>query len=378
VKIDTFEMERWQSKYGHLVEYDLSESGVQPLSLGELLGSEAAVQKLLATYLGYPASKGSPALRAIIASLYGDADPDQVLVTNGSSESIFATSWRLFEKGDEVVVMLPNYMEYHGLVRAFGGTVRPLQLNEALGWQFDPADLTKLVSSKTKAIAICNPDNPTGAIMGAEQRKALFDAASDVGAWILADEVYIGAERVMPRTETLFGSYDKVLVTSGLSKAYAMPGLRLGWTIGPKDVVQDLYRYHDYLTLTPSKLSDELAQLALEPARREKILARTRSILQTNYGVAKEWLDSQGSVFQHVPPQAGAICYLRYGFGMNSSAFAERLRREKSVLIVPGDQFGMDGYIRIGMGNERSRFLAALDRIGSLVKELKAGRRAER
>jgi aspartate/methionine/tyrosine aminotransferase len=378
VKIDTFEMERWQSKYGHLVEYDLSESGVQPLRLEELLGSDDAVRKLLATGLGYPASKGSPALREIIASLYRDASPDQVLVTNGSSESIFATGWRLFEKGDEIVVMLPNYMQYPGLVRAFGGRVRPLELRERLRWQFDPNDLGELVSKKTKAIAICNPDNPTGAIMAAEQRKALIDAAKDVGAWILSDEAYIGAEREAPRTETLFGAYDRVLVTSGLSKAYAMPGLRLGWTMGPLDVVQDLYRYHDYLTLTPTKLSDELAQVVLQPPRRETILARTRSILRTNYGVLREWLDRQGTMFEHVSPEAGAICYIRYGFDMNSTAFAERLRKEKSVLIVPGDQFGMDGFIRVGMGNEKPRLLAALDRIAALVKDLKAGRPSAR
>lgn len=378
MKIDTFEMERWQSKYGHLVEYDLSESGVQPLSLKELLGSEAAVERLLATRLGYPASKGSPALRRDIASLYGDANPEQILVTNGSSESIFAISWRLFEKGDEIVVMLPNYMQYHGLARAFRGSVKPLELRERLAWQFDPNDFKEVVSRKTKAIAICNPDNPTGAIMEAEQRKALLDAAADAGAWILSDEVYIGAERERPRTETLFGTYDKVIVTNGLSKAYAMPGLRLGWTIGPRDVVQDLYRYHDYLTLTPTKLSDELAQIALEPTRRETILARTRSILQSNYAVLKEWLDRQGTLFEHVPPQAGAICYIRYGFDLNSSDFAERLRNEKSVLIVPGDQFGMDGFIRIGMGNEKTRFLTALDRIGALVRDLKAAFRAPR
>jgi aspartate/methionine/tyrosine aminotransferase len=372
VKIETFEMERWQSKYGHLVDYDLSESGVRPLSLKELLGPDADVDRFLATSLGYPASKGSPALRSVIASQYRDAEEDQVLVTNGSSESIFAISLRMFEKGDEIVVMLPNYMEYHGLARAFGGTVRPLWLKEQLGWQFDPGELAQLVTRKTKAIAVCNPDNPTGAILASAQRKALLDTASDAHAWILADEVYIGAEREAPRTETLFGAYDQVLVTNGLSKAFAVPGLRLGWTIGPKTVVQDLYRYHDYLTLTPSKLSDELAQLVLSADRREMILARTRSILQANYRVMKGWIDRHGSLFTHVPPGAGAICYLRYHFNMNSTKFAERLRIEKSVLIVPGDQFGMDGFIRIGMGNELSRFNAGLERIAALLATIKS------
>ena len=374
MKIETFEMERWQSSYGHLVDYDLSESGVRPLSLKELLGSETNVDRFLATSLGYPPSKGSPPLRSLIASQYYDADEDQVLVTNGSSESIFAISLRMFERGDEIVVMLPNYMEYYGLARAFGATIRPLWLKEELGWQFDPDELGRLVTRKTKAIAVCNPDNPTGAILASAQRKALLDAARDAHAWILADEVYIGAEREAPRTETLFGAYDQVLVTNGLSKAFAVPGLRLGWTIGPKGVVQDLYQYHDYLTLTPSKLSDELAHLVLSADRRETILARTRSILQANYRVMKDWIDRHGSLFTHIPPAAGAICYLRYHFNMNSTKLAERLRTEKSVLIVPGDQFGMDGFVRIGMGNEVSRFNAGLERISGLLGTIKSAK----
>src|SRR5947209_4790796 len=104
------------------------------------------------------------------------------------------------ERGDEVVVMLPNYMENWGLVQMFGGHVKPLRLQEGRNWQFDPDELSSLVTSKTKAIAICNPNNPTGAVMGEAQRKAVLDAARDRGAWLLSDEVYIGAEREGPRT----------------------------------------------------------------------------------------------------------------------------------------------------------------------------------
>lgn len=374
MKLVPFEMERWQSTWENRVDYNLSESGVQPIPLRQLLRDPAVIDRVLDYPLAYSQGNGTPELRSLVAGMYADATPDHVLVTNGSSEANLLTMWHLVEQGDEVVVMLPNYMETWGLTQIFGGTVRPLRLREDLGWQFDPEELKAAVTRRTRAIAVCNPNNPTGAIMAPDRRKALLDAAADADTWLLSDEVYLGAEREGPRTESLWGAHEKTLITNGLSKAYGLPGLRIGWLVGPPDTIGTLWSYHDYTTLTPTYLGDRLAQIALEPARREEILARTRTILRRNYGLLKEWLDAHGSLFSHVPPAAGAICYLRYALDVNSSELAERLRTEKSVLIVPGDQFGMDGYIRIGMGDAKAYLMAGLDRIDALLRDLGAQR----
>ncbi len=374
MKIVPFEMERWQSTWENAVEYNLSESGVQPIPLRELLRDESTIDRFLGHPLAYSQGNGTPELRSHISGLYRGSGADHVLVTNGSSEANLLATWHLVEKGDEVVVMVPNYMEIWGLAQIFGGTVKPMRLREDLRWQFDPEDLKRLVTKKTKLIAVCNPNNPTGAIMASEQRRALLDAARDSGAWLLSDEVYLGAEREGPRTESLWGAYEKTLVTNGLSKAYGLPGLRIGWVAGPPETVATLWSYHDYTTLTPAYLSDRLAQIALEPKRREEILTRTRSILQRNYGILRTWIEDHGALFSHVPPAAGAICYLRYALSINSSELAWRLLKEKSTLIVPGDHFGMDGYMRIGMGDAKAYFTGGLNRIDELLRELKAGR----
>jgi len=374
LKIEIFDMERWQSTYEHSVDYDLAESGVHPLTGRELLGSDEAIARFLDSRLGYPPSEGTPELRATIAGMYRGATAENVLVTNGSSEANFVAAWRLFEKGDEVVLMLPNYAQMWGLARTWGVRVKPLWLREEMGWQFDVEDLKKAVTKKTTMIQVCNPNNPTGAVMAGEQRKALLDAAEDSGAWLVSDEVYLGAEREGPTTESFWGAHEKTLIMNGLSKAYGLPGLRIGWVVGPRATIEEFMAYHDYLTLTPTMLSDRLARIALEPRRREAILARTQTILRKNYPALRDWIEAQGSQFSHVPPAAGAICYLRYALAMNSSDLAERLRKEKSVLIVPGDHFGMDGYVRIGMGPPTEYLLAALDRFGALLRELKAGR----
>lgn len=370
MKLIPFEMERWQSTWEHSVEYNLSESGVEPLPLRELLRDEATIAKFLDHRLAYSQGNGTPELRSAIANLYRDISPNQVLVTNGSSEAGLLAVWHLVEPGDEVVIMLPNYMESWGLVQMFGGTVRPLWLRHDLGWQFDPEELKALVTKRTKANAICNPNNPTGAVMRDAQRKAVLDAARDANAWLLSDEVYIGAEREGPTTESVWGAYERTLVLNGLSKAYALPGLRIGWVVGPPETIAALWSHHDYTTLTPAYLSDRLAQIALAPGRREEILARTRSILKRNYDILRGWIEGHGPLFTHIPPVAGAICFLRYGIPINSSDLAWRLLREKSTLLVPGDQFGMDGYIRIGLGHAGGYLSEALARIDALLRDL--------
>jgi aspartate/methionine/tyrosine aminotransferase len=367
-------MERYQSVNEYIVDYDLAESGVHPFTLRELLGSSEALNAFAEVRLGYPQSEGTPELRETIAGLYPHATVDNVIATNGSSEAIFTSAWRLLERGDEVVLMQPNYQQLWGLAKTWGARVKPLWLHEELGWQFDPEELQGLVTKKTKAVQVCNPNNPTGAIMAGPQRKALLDIVEDAGAWLLADEVYQGAEREGPTTESLWGRYEKTMITNGLSKSYGLPGLRIGWLVGPPKMVGELMGYHDYLTLTPTMLSDRLARIVLERRRRAEILERTRSILRKNYPAIRDWIEAHGTLLSHIPPAAGAICYLRYALKINSTKLVERLRKEKSTLIVPGDMFGMDGYVRIGFGPPTDYLVAGLNRFDELLRELKAAK----
>jgi aspartate/methionine/tyrosine aminotransferase len=370
MKLEPFAMERMQSTYENLVQFNLSESGVHPLRLDELVDAASDREALFAERLRYTQSNGTEPLRSAIASLYTGATVDHVQVTNGGAEANYLTTWRLVEPGDEVVMMVPNYMQTWGLARGFGGTIVlwPLVLDERDGsrWRVDAAVLERLVTARTKLIIICNPNNPTGARFESSDLDRIAAVANRNGAWILADEIYRGAERDGRETPTMWGRSDRVIVTSGLSKAYGLPGLRIGWIVGPPSFVASTWSYHDYTTIAPGALSDALAQRALEPARRERILRRTRSILNQNFPVIVEWLDRRGDLFSYAPPDAGAIVYVRYHDPVNSTELVTRLRTETSVLIVPGDHFGMDGYLRIGFGEEIAYLRSALERIGDL------------
>ncbi len=372
MQIEPFELERWQSIWENKVELNISESGVHPLTTAELVPDTEQLQKILNTQLLYPQTNGSEELRSRIAELYPGAKAENVLVTCGGSEANFVSTSELLEPGDEVIFMMPNYMQISAIARAMGATVTPLWLRESLDWGLNVDDLPRVVTDKTKLIAICNPNNPTGSVLRDDMRKAIVAAAAKVGAWILSDEVYRGAEFEGEMTPSLCGDYDRILCTGGFSKAYSLPGLRTGWVVGPPDMIEKLWGYHDYTSIGPSMLTDRLASLALEPQRRAWILNRTREILRRNYQPLRAWIDSHANIFSHVAPKAGAIAWAGLRDGRNTAQMAEELRVKKSVLIVPGEQLGIKSFVRFGFGGDAPHLQKALARIDDWLDESRA------
>jgi len=369
MKIEIFELERTQSLWENRVKYNLTESGIHPYSLNEILDKEE-IKDLLSMGLGYGQTNGSIELREAISRLYPGTDLDNVLVTNGSAEANFITIWTNLEPGDELILMLPNYMQIWGIARSFGVTVKPFYLREDLNWGPDLDELKSLISPRTKMIAVCNPNNPTGAVLSKEEMKEIVHIAMEAGAWIYSDEVYCGAELNGEETPSFFGLYDKVIVCCGLSKAYALPGLRLGWLAGPKETIEKSWASHDYTSIASGILSNHVAALVLQPERRKKVLNRNRKILKKNLVELEKWIDKHKTLFNLIPPKAGGIAFPRYSLEINSTELATKLMKEKSVFIVAGDLFGMDHYLRIGIGSEKNYFLAGLSLFDETLQEI--------
>jgi len=366
-----FVMEEMMSRWEKVVEYNLSESGVYPITARELVEDPAELERLLDVGLDYSQTNGTPELRERICALYPGSTPDHVLVTAGASQANFVAVWTLLEPGDELVVMLPNYMQIWGLAKSLGIDVKPFHLRDERGWAPDLDELAEAVTGRTKMIAVCNPNNPTGRILTEAEMDAIVAAAARAGAWLLADEVYAGAERLTDdETPSFWGRYDKVLVQQSLSKAYGLPGLRLGWTVTRPELRDELWRRQEYTVIGPSILSDRLAQIALSPEKRPAILRRSREYIRRGFPVLQDWLASHGDAFSLVPPQAAAISFVHYHLAVNSTELVERLIREQRVLIVPGDHFGLDHYLRISFGLPHATLRAGLERIGHLIGRL--------
>jgi hypothetical protein len=364
-------MERMQSTWENRVAFNLSESGVHPLTPRELL--DGHVDALLDQPLVYTQSNGTIELRQRVAALYPGADSEQIEVTNGGSEANYIVVWRLVEPGDEVALLVPNYMQTFGLAKAFGAIVRewPLIEDRAAGrWRPDLDALERIVSDRTKLIIICTPNNPTGARLTAGELDAIAAIAARHGSWVLSDEVYRGAELDGEESPSLWGRYERAIITSGLSKAYGLPGLRIGWIAAPAPFIASTWAYHDYTTIAPGALSDLMARVALTPERRGRLLERTRGILHENLPLIEGWLHDHDPAFSWTRPEAGAIFYVRYNYPINSTELVTRLRETKSVLVVPGDHFGMDGYLRLGYGERPDYLQAGFGRLHELLTSL--------
>lgn len=370
MRVEPFLMERLQSTWEHHVGINLSESGVKPLSVRELLADEnGAVSALLDQKLGYTQTNGTEELRGAVVAFHPGAGTDNVIVTVGCAEANHLVTWNLLEPGDEVVMMIPSYMQTWGLARAFGAEVKEWRLApdaEAGRWRGDLDELRSLVSARTRLILLCHPNNPTGSCLTADELDEVGRIADRVGAWVLSDEVYRGSEIGSDEeTPSLWGRCERALVTGGLSKAYGLPGLRIGWVVGPAEKVASLWSLHDYTTIAPAALSDRLAVAALR--RRGQLLSRTRSILRSNLEVITAGLDELRDVLTYIRPQAGAMLYLGYRHAVNSTELVERLRLEEDVLVVPGDHYGMDRHLRIGFGYGTDHLREGLARIVRLL-----------
>jgi len=350
MKIVPFLSERLLSIWQNQVQYDFTETGVHPLHLHEFLTREEYNALYDDVQLRYIQTNGTPPLKEAICQMFPGASPENILVTNGSAEANFVTMWRQLEEGDEVVALLPNYMQVPGMALNLGAAVKSFYLREETRWAPDIAQLEDIVTPKTKLIYITNPNNPTGAVLSPEEMGRIVAVAERVGAWILADEVYRGAELTGEVSPSFWGMSDRILIVAGLSKAYTLPGLRIGWLVGPKDIVKTAWGYHDYTTITTGALNDRLARLAMRPETRQKILERNRSISAGNLAVLQDWLKSHPGMFRFVPPRIGGVAFIGYNIEINSTDLVMKLLHEQSVLLVPGDAFGLDGYLRIGYG----------------------------
>ena len=370
MRMPVFVMERMQSTWENIVEYDISESGVRPVTMRELVELGLDLDGVMNAPLGYSQSNGTLALRELLAVQYPGATVDQVEVTNGTSEANYLVALTLLSAGDEVAFEVPNYMQLWGVPQSLGAVVRTFRLRPEVGWEPDWSEFERAVNPKTRLVYLSNPHNPTGSVLSDEAMSRIAGRCAEMGAYLIADEVYLGAEIQRARTKSFWGLSERVIVTSGLSKAYGIPGIRIGWIAAPADVIAGCWSQHDYLTIGPNKLSDMMARVAVRPDNREKLYARTRRILSENLPIITGWVRSVGPLLDFVPPQAAAIALVRYRASVPSVELCERIRRNQSTLVVPGAHVGLEGHLRLWFGGRPDFVREGLRRVGEELKLL--------
>jgi aspartate/methionine/tyrosine aminotransferase len=368
MRIQPFKLERYFAEYEFKVKWLLSPSDCESLSLIELLdlaGSES--QKLWENLrLGYTESQGHPILRNEISRCYQDIQLNQILVAV-PEEAIFVAMNSLLEPGDQVITLAPAYQSLYEVAISLNCDVHKWFLKPGKGgWNLDLNWLEDHLSQNTKMLVINFPHNPTGCLPTEEEFKNIVSLADHYGTIIFCDEMYRGLEYdaalCLPAA---CDGYERAISISGLSKSYALPGLRIGWlSTKQADWMEEWLKYKDYTTICNSAPAEILAIIAIQ--NKENIQLRNRQIINHNLNIAKEFFKLHSDDFCWIAPRAGSVAFPSWIGNGTIEQFCKNVLEEQGVMIVPGSIFDFPGsHFRIGLG--RLNFVDALGRVGQYL-----------
>lgn len=371
MKIRPFGVEQWMNEWENHCEFNLAETCVESLTMRELLDmsgrAEQVLDDMLQIKMTYGAITGSERLRQLIATQYSTLNADNIMTTHGAIGANALIYETLVEPGDTVISVLPTYQQHYSIPESYGAEVKILPLREQNGFLPDIEELKALTDTKTRIIAINNPNNPTGSLIDEALLRQIVEVARSVDAWLLCDEVYRGTNQQGDGyTVAIADLYEKGISTASMSKAYSLAGLRLGWIAGPVDLLREVEVHRDYNTISIGKLDDYFAVIALE--NRDKILARNQAMLRENLSMLDEWVNKE-PLISYIKPQAGTTALLKYDLPIGSREFCIRLLERYGVMFTPGEVMDMEGYLRIGFANNHQTMKQGLKLVSQFLAE---------
>jgi aspartate/methionine/tyrosine aminotransferase len=321
-------------------------------TLGELLelGDDADRAAVMATSIDYSKAAGADDLRVAIAKR-NDVDPEEVLILTGASEALLIVFFAAAQTGVNVVLPDPAFPPTAAIPRALGIEVRSYHLRRENGYAIDLDEVAALVDARTRILLINSPHNPTGAVIPDETKRELARIASANGASLVSDEVFHPIyHRASDVRSAASGADIRATVIGDMSKAFSLPGLRLGWLIERDPSLRAQYlRARMNFTITPNPISERLAAMALGAS--DLVLDRTCSLAASNLAQLRDFMARWPWLLEWVEPAGGTCAFPWLRSGRSSRGLCEALL-EAGVLVVPGDAFGRPEHIRIGFARE--------------------------
>jgi aspartate/methionine/tyrosine aminotransferase len=372
LEIEPFGVEEWMNAYEEQARFNVAETCVESMTVGELLdlsgGRESFLEEFLSRKLTYGEIPGSFDLRGHISRLYDTQDEGNVLVTHGGIGANFLALFTLVGPGDRVVVVKPTYQQLYSVPKAFGADVRMLDLRPENDFLPDLDDLHMLAGDRCRLIVLNNPNNPTGALMDAAFLKEVVRIAERTGAWILCDEVYRGLEHDPgEKTPSVVDLSERAVATGSLSKVFSLAGLRLGWVAGPRDFIKACFSRRDYTTISCGMIDEMLAIRAF--SHRDKIRERNLPLVRRNAAILDRWVGAEKGL-SYVRPRAGTTAFIHYDYPILSEEFCKALFDYNGAFIVPGKAFDFEGWFRIGYSCATETLEEGLSAISSYMRTL--------
>lgn len=340
MKLPYFKTEQWMTDHEQRAVYNMTDTCVQPLTLGDLEKMDNT-HLLSSLTLDYGTITGDIRLKQEILRLYTTGTEDCLTMASGCSQANEMVMEALLEKGDHVIAFMPGYEQFIQIPRSIGCTVSVLPLYEENHWQPDMKDVQSVWNDRTKMVLINNPNNPTGIRFNDAFMKDLIALARDRNAYILADEVYRDWHK-----PSISDQYEKGISTNSLSKMFSLAGLRLGWIKGPEEVIETINCRRDYSLISTGPLADVLGFIALQ--HKDEIYQRNIDLMEEDRKVVTAWLQKEPRAHVQLP-QESPVCFLKYDIPVDSRTVAEELLDQYGVFFVPGWCFGSEQHLRLGL-----------------------------
>ena len=359
--IDKFKVEDWFNEYEKSAEYDMADTCVESLSLNdlfEIIGEkERHLEYIMGKKLNYGDIQGSERLLKAIKTMYNNTFP--IIITHGAIGANQLVMQTVINAGDKVLSIIPTYQQHYSIPKSLGADTHLLFLKEENKWLPDIDELRKIAGSNTKLICINNPNNPTGSVIPKKMMEEIIEIARINGSYILCDEVYRGLEHNKGNniSYSITDLYERGISTSSMSKIFSLAGLRLGWIVAPKEIMDEIIVHREYNTISVSALDDYFASLAIE--NRSKIIKRNLNIIIKGKKILSEWIEKEPYI-SWVEPHGGTTCLLKYAINMPSVDFCKTILKDTGVLFLPGSTLEMEGYIRAGYCSNLSKLKTGL------------------
>lgn len=351
MQISPFRIEEFMGQHEFRAKYLLSCSDAESQTIEELLALEpGAHDAFLKHWCGYTESPGAPWLREVLATIYKQIHPDQLVVVSAAEEAIFLFYHALLTPNDHAIVETPCYESALTLPKSTGAAVSEWRRKPENAWAHDLPALESLIRPNTRAIYINSPHNPTGLLMPPHIFRGVLDLAARHHIYVFSDEVYRELEHSpSTRLPAACDLYDRALSLSSVSKTYGLPGLRLAWlACHDSAFLQKIISLKHYTTICASAPSEFLTALAFR--HRQKFIDRNLQIVLRNLRQLTAFFSRHSDLFDWTPPNASTIGFARFKLHKDVQAFCEQLVREASVLLLPGTVYDEPHHVRFGYG----------------------------
>lgn len=344
---------------------------------------EAAQKAIVENKTRYTSNVGIVELREAVCEKFkneygADYSNKEVIISNGAKQAVYNTLQSIITNGDEVILPIPYYVSYPPMIQLAGGVPVFVKTKTSNSYKITYDELVEAITPKSKALLLCNPNNPSGSLYSKEELEKLLELAYKKGLYIISDEIY---EKFIYDNRSFtsiahFSKYfkDKLIIINGVSKAYAMTGWRIGYAVAPSEIISGMNKLQSHTTSNACTISQYAALAALKGT--QSVVEDQRKVFESRRTLVHKLLqDIKGIKF--VDPHGAFYFFINIAEILDNNSdfntskeFCIKLLDEIHVAIVPGTVFGMEGYVRISYAKSEKDLIEALDRIKKLLAGL--------